>query len=254
LVEFYAPWCGHCKKLAPEYAAAAGILKDKNMHIAKVDATENNSLAERFEVKGFPTLYWFVDGQKSEYGGGRTTDSIVSWVSKKSGPPAERVSCDDLKKNTAASKISTVYFGEKEGDLYSTFIKTASKNDNMMFFEADKECAAEHGASAPGVSIFRSFDESPVHFTGAAEGSALDSWCETSSIPTVITFSEDYIEPIFGKGRKALVFFSNEQNSDLHKKFAEAAKELKGEVLFVESGTKDGIQQRLAEFVGMDAS
>ena len=52
---------GHCKKLAPEYAAAAAELATQNppIYIAKVDATENNALAERFEVKGFPTLIWF---------------------------------------------------------------------------------------------------------------------------------------------------------------------------------------------------
>jgi protein disulfide-isomerase A1 len=53
---------GHCKKLTPEYAAAAAILEkqDPPMYVAKVDATENNALAERYQVKGFPTLFWFV--------------------------------------------------------------------------------------------------------------------------------------------------------------------------------------------------
>ena len=52
---------GHCKKLAPEYEAAAEVLKaqDPPRTIAKVDATEAKGLAERFEIKGFPTLAWF---------------------------------------------------------------------------------------------------------------------------------------------------------------------------------------------------
>ena len=52
---------GHCKKLAPEYALAAEELgkKDPPMYIAKVDATENKELAERFSVQGFPTLIFF---------------------------------------------------------------------------------------------------------------------------------------------------------------------------------------------------
>ena len=55
-------YSGHCKKLTPEYAAAAAILAERNppIYLAKVDATENNALSERFEVKGFPTLHWFV--------------------------------------------------------------------------------------------------------------------------------------------------------------------------------------------------
>lgn len=85
LVEFYAPWCGHCKKLAPEYEKAAGILADKNIFLAQVDATEQRDLASKYNVKGFPTLIWFEDGKEQEYDGGRTTDTIVEWVNSMIG-------------------------------------------------------------------------------------------------------------------------------------------------------------------------
>lgn len=72
LVEFYAPWCGHCQALAPEYAAAATELKGENVVLAKVDATEESELAHQYDVQGFPTVYFFVDGVHKPYPGQRT--------------------------------------------------------------------------------------------------------------------------------------------------------------------------------------
>ena len=85
LVEFYAPWCGHCTHLAPEYAKAAARLKANGIRIAKCDATISPEIAEKYAIKGFPTFKFFINGVANEYHGGRTSDSIVNWVLKKMG-------------------------------------------------------------------------------------------------------------------------------------------------------------------------
>ena len=64
MVEFYAPWCGHCKNLEPEWNAAATELKGK-VKFAKVDATAEQKLAQQFAIQGYPTIKYFNYGAKS---------------------------------------------------------------------------------------------------------------------------------------------------------------------------------------------
>jgi len=84
LVEFFAPWCGHCQRLAPEWKKAASELKGK-VKVAALDATVHTVSAGRFNVRGYPTIKWFAAGAKSydsagEYDGGRTASDIVAWA------------------------------------------------------------------------------------------------------------------------------------------------------------------------------
>ncbi|EAN31157.1 Thioredoxin family protein [Theileria parva strain Muguga] len=88
MVKFYADWCVHCKNLAPEYSKAAKMLKDEKSDVvfAKVRNEEGVNLMERFNVRGFPTLYFFKNGTEVEYSGSRDAPGLVSWVKELSTP------------------------------------------------------------------------------------------------------------------------------------------------------------------------
>ncbi|XP_036398209.1 protein disulfide-isomerase A6 [Megalops cyprinoides] len=82
MVEFFAPWCGHCKNLEPEWAAAATEVKEQTkgkVRLGAVDATVHQGLASRYGIRGFPTIKIFHKGEEPEdYDGGRTRSDIVA--------------------------------------------------------------------------------------------------------------------------------------------------------------------------------
>lgn len=88
IVEFYAPWCGHCKKLAPVLEEVATIFDgEEDVLIVTVDATANTELAGRYNVKGYPTVYYFAPGadEPEDYSGDRDTASFVDFINKHAG-------------------------------------------------------------------------------------------------------------------------------------------------------------------------
>ncbi|XP_060658294.1 protein disulfide-isomerase A6 homolog [Drosophila sulfurigaster albostrigata] len=102
LVEFFAPWCGHCKNLEPEWAKAAKELKGK-VKLGALDATAHQGKAAEYNVRGYPTIKFFAAGSKrasdaQEYDGGRTASDIISWASDKhvaNVPPPELLEITD---------------------------------------------------------------------------------------------------------------------------------------------------------------
>ncbi len=118
LVEFFAPWCGHCKNLAPHWKQAASELKGK-VKLGAVDATVHQSLAAEYGVQGYPTIKYFPSGVKSgaeEYDGGRTSDDIVTWALDRHTaniPPPELVqitSADVLEKECEKKPLCVISF------------------------------------------------------------------------------------------------------------------------------------------------
>jgi thioredoxin domain-containing protein 5 len=86
LIKFYAPWCGHCKKLAPTWDELAASNPD--FIVAKVDCTTSQTTCGNQEIRGYPTVKAFIQGKESvQHNGARTIDAFKNTVSQALAAP-----------------------------------------------------------------------------------------------------------------------------------------------------------------------
>lgn len=89
-VKFYAPWCGHCKTLAPIYEKVADdFSRDPDVVIAKIDcdAANGKATSSKYGISGFPTLKYFPSGaaEPIDYNGGRSEEAILAFINEHAG-------------------------------------------------------------------------------------------------------------------------------------------------------------------------
>lgn len=256
LVEFYAPWCGHCKSLAPEYAKAAQQLEKDGSDalLVKVDATVHAELAKEFGVGGYPTLKWFKGDRASpsDYKGGRKADEIVSWVTKKSGPACVPVNgADAAKKFAEDNEVAVVGFVAADDAVFNA---GGDAFDDVPFGILDADAAAALEVAEGKIALLKQFDDKRADFDGA-DKEALVAFVKAEQLALVNEFSDKTAPKIFGGDLKQHnLLFAAKSGADFDTilaAYTESAKEFKGKLLFVLVDCDVEDNKRVMEFFGI---
>ncbi|PNY23921.1 Protein disulfide-isomerase, partial [Tolypocladium capitatum] len=238
LAEFYAPWCGHCKALAPEYEEAATSLKAKNIRLAKVDCTEEADLCKEYEVEGYPTLKIFRGAENiSPYNGPRKAPAITSYMVKQSLPAVSVLSKDTLGDfKTADQVVLIAYIAADDKASKETFTTVAeSLRDDYLFGAVNDAAVAEaEGAKFPSIVLYKSFDEGKNDFKGKFDVDAIKKFAKTSATPLVGEVGPDTYANYMSAGLPLAYIFSEtqEERDDLSKALKPIAEKFKGKVNF----------------------
>ena len=192
LVKFYAPWCGHCKKIAPEFEKAATQLKknDPPVTLIEVDCTEHQSVCGKYGVSGYPTLKIFRNGEASDYQGGRQASDMVKIMAAQAGPVSLEILDEAKLAKVQDSHFTTIYgfFSSENDEAAKNFNKVANEYQETLDFvhSYNSDIAEKAGFAQGDIVILRpkvmksKFEDQEIKFPES----------ETASVEALRTFIE----------------------------------------------------------------
>ncbi|KAF8051919.1 hypothetical protein N665_1645s0004 [Sinapis alba] len=242
MVEFYAPWCGACQALVPEYAAAATELKGVAA-LAKIDATEEGDLAQKYEIQAFPTVFLFVDGEmRKTYEGERTKDGIVTWLRKKASPSIHNITTVEEAKHVLSDepKVVLAFLNSLVGSDSEELAAASRLEEDLSFYQTTSPDIAklfeiETQVNRPALVLLKKEEEKLSRFDGNFSKAAIAEFVAVNKVPLVINFTKEGASLIFQNSVKnQLILFATANESEKHlPTLREVAKSFKGKFVFV---------------------
>ncbi|GAU15966.1 hypothetical protein TSUD_41890 [Trifolium subterraneum] len=219
LVDFYAPWCGHCKRLSPELDAAAPVLANlkEPIVIAKVEADKHTRLARKYDVDAYPTILLFNHGIPTEYRGPRKADVLVRYLKK--------FAASDVTILDSDSAVNS--FVEEAGTFFPVFIE-----DLMVTYDFDKIPAL--------VSLNPLYNERNT-FYGPFDDEFLEAFIKQNLIPLAVPVSYETLKLVKADGRKIVLTIVDDETEESSKelvKLLKAAASANRDLIFGYVGVK----------------
>ncbi|EDR04936.1 protein disulfide isomerase [Laccaria bicolor S238N-H82] len=260
-VKFFAPWCGHCKKLAPLWKKLARHMKDK-VTIAEVNCDDHSALCKSQDIKGYPTLIFFSNGGRSEYNGGRKLDQLKEFTEKASEDvvqPLEKPT--DLEAHVAKDKVvylllhselDTGILDKIRKDaavlLGTPTIYSSSSPDLLLGYNIPSSVSwslvalKDHDSQTPS-SIF--------HGSSTSTHEKINVWLLSHRLPTTLELTQDTFQAVMNAPHAPLVMIavSTSKTEDIiEERFRDIAKKWR-----LRTGGTGVFKGREVVFTWMDA-
>ncbi|KAK4708439.1 hypothetical protein R3W88_029364 [Solanum pinnatisectum] len=247
-VDFYAPWCGHCKRLSPELDKASvnlAVLKQPVV-IAKVDADKYSRLASKYEIDGFPTLKVFMHGVPTDYYGPRKADLLVRFLKKFVAPDVSVLNSDSAISEfiEEAGKNFPIFIGF--GLNESVISHLAVKYKKSAWFSvakdfSDKTMELYNFDKVPAlVALHLSYNEQSI-FYGPFEEKFLEDYIKQSLLPLVLSINQDTLKSLKDDKRKIVLTIVEDEDDEKSKglvKLLKAAASANRDLVFAFVGFK----------------
>jgi protein disulfide-isomerase A1 len=224
--------------------------------LAKLDSTVERELGSRFEIHGYPTLKFFINGTAQDYTGGRYAHEIVSWVKRRTEPGIKELTTqEEISLLLNSHDVVVLLIGAKiEENALEVLRQVARQYESPSFaYSSDSKLLKDYGIARTSIIMLKTFDETRKDCNCEISVNNVKSFVDTNQHPTITQINTKTTNRIFYELYPSLVLFLGEDQASLkaEESLNTILEKFKGRIILAKTKLTDQLGQRLANFVGV---